>query len=95
MGKSLLFIIQGFVLFVCLYENEVLLGGFRCYFREIIYTVEEVELDFVVCRYIVLNRPYAFLQWVQQARIPEKYVLMGEPDHLWLKPMPNLMIGQR
>lgn len=43
--------------------------------------------------YIVLNRPYAFLQWVQQATIKEKYVLMGEPDHIWLKPMPNPMEG--
>lgn len=44
--------------------------------------------------YIVLNRPWAFMQWVQEAKIPEKYVLMSEPDHLWLRPMPNLMIGQ-
>ncbi len=43
--------------------------------------------------YIVLNRPYAFLQWVQQATIKEKYVLMGEPDHIWLKPLPNPMEG--
>ena len=43
----------------------------------------------------MLNRPYAFLQWVTQATIPEKYVLMSEPDHIWLKPMPNLMKGQR
>ena len=44
--------------------------------------------------YIVLNRPYAFLQWVQQATIKEKYVLMGEPDHIWLKPLPNPMVGE-
>lgn len=44
--------------------------------------------------YVVLNRPYAFLQWIQQATIPEKYVLMSEPDHVWLKPMPNLMKGE-
>lgn len=44
--------------------------------------------------YIVLNRPYAFLQWVQQAKIKEKYVLMGEPDHIWLKPLPNMMKGE-
>jgi len=43
--------------------------------------------------YIVLNRPYAFLQWVQKATIKEKYVLMGEPDHIWLKPMANPMEG--
>ena len=44
--------------------------------------------------YIVLNRPYAFLQWVQKAKIKEKYVLMGEPDHIWLKPLPNMMKGE-
>ena len=45
--------------------------------------------------YIVLNRPYAFLQWIKQVQIPEKYVLMCEPDHLWLKPMPNLMQNKK
>ncbi|CAL8466227.1 g5763 [Coccomyxa elongata] len=42
--------------------------------------------------YVVLNRPYAFVQWLQTAVFPERYVLMSEPDHLWLRPMPNLMI---
>ena len=41
--------------------------------------------------YVVLNRPYAFVQWTQKAKISEKYVLMSEPDHIWLKPMPNIM----
>ena len=41
--------------------------------------------------YVVLNRPYAFAQWTQQVKIKEKYVIMSEPDHVWLKPMPNLM----
>jgi len=45
--------------------------------------------------YIVLNRPWAFKQWVTAVTIPEKYVIMSEPDHIWLKPMPNLMVGQR
>ncbi|KAG2242798.1 hypothetical protein Bca52824_095354 [Brassica carinata] len=40
--------------------------------------------------YVVLNRPWAFVQWLQQADIKEDYVLMSEPDHsngrhaLWL-----------
>ena len=40
--------------------------------------------------YVVLNRPYAFLQWVQQylAGLEEDYVLMAEPDHIFLKPVP-------
>ncbi|CAO2825862.1 unnamed protein product [Amaranthus hypochondriacus] len=40
--------------------------------------------------YIVLNRPWAFVQWLQQADIKEDYILMAEPDHLIVKPIPNL-----
>jgi hypothetical protein len=46
-------------------------------------------------RYVVLNRPFAFVQWLAKADIPEAYVLMSEPDHVWLRPMPNLMAGER
>ena len=42
-------------------------------------------------RYVVLNRPYAIVQWLSAAVFPERYVLMCEPDHVWLRPMPNLM----
>ena len=41
-------------------------------------------------RYPVLNRPYALLQWIERADIPERYILMSEPDHLLLRPLPNL-----
>ena len=44
--------------------------------------------------YVVLNRPYAIKQWLDSTKIEEKYVLMSEPDHLWLKPLPNMMVGQ-
>ncbi|KAL7244374.1 hypothetical protein ACSBR1_016588 [Camellia fascicularis] len=40
--------------------------------------------------YIVLNRPWAFVQWLQQANIKEDYILMAEPDHIIVKPIPNL-----
>ncbi|WOG87762.1 hypothetical protein DCAR_0206993 [Daucus carota subsp. sativus] len=40
--------------------------------------------------YIVLNRPWAFVQWLQQANIEEDYILMSEPDHIIVKPIPNL-----
>ncbi|KVH90270.1 hypothetical protein Ccrd_007739, partial [Cynara cardunculus var. scolymus] len=40
--------------------------------------------------YIVLNRPWAFVQWLQQAEIKEDYILMSEPDHVIVKPIPNL-----
>ncbi|KAI4996235.1 hypothetical protein ZWY2020_046826 [Hordeum vulgare] len=40
--------------------------------------------------YIVLNMPWAFVQWLQQAKIEEEYILMAEPDHIFVKPLPNL-----
>ncbi|XP_042408865.1 hydroxyproline O-arabinosyltransferase 3-like [Zingiber officinale] len=40
--------------------------------------------------YIVLNRPWAFVQWLEKATIPEEYILMAEPDHVFIKPLPNL-----
>ncbi|OIW03100.1 hypothetical protein TanjilG_07252 [Lupinus angustifolius] len=40
--------------------------------------------------YVVLNRPWAFVQWLQQADIKEDYILMSEPDHIIVKPIPNL-----
>ena len=47
-----------------------------------------------LCSYVVLNRPWAIVQWLKQATLTERYVLMSEPDHIWLKPMPNLMRGE-
>ena len=44
--------------------------------------------------YIVLNRPYAFVQWVKKQNIPEKYVLMAEPDHVIIRPIPNFMTSE-
>jgi hypothetical protein len=41
--------------------------------------------------YPVLNRPYAFLQWIKASNITEDYILMSEPDHIFLRPIPNLM----
>ncbi|XP_039120814.1 hydroxyproline O-arabinosyltransferase 1-like [Dioscorea cayenensis subsp. rotundata] len=40
--------------------------------------------------YIVLNRPWAFVQWLQKANIEEEYIFMSEPDHIIVKPIPNL-----
>ncbi|XP_028757919.1 hydroxyproline O-arabinosyltransferase 1-like [Neltuma alba] len=40
--------------------------------------------------YIVLNRPWAFVQWLKEADIKEDYILMAEPDHIIVKPIPNL-----
>ncbi|KAL8542126.1 hypothetical protein ACS0TY_003112 [Phlomoides rotata] len=44
--------------------------------------------------YIVLNRPWAFVQWLEKATIPEEYIFMAEPDHIFLKPLPNLIIDE-
>ena len=45
--------------------------------------------------YSPINRPYAFLQWLDAASIPERYILMAEPDQLFIRPMPNLMHGDQ
>jgi hypothetical protein len=37
----------------------------------------------------VLNRPYAFQQWLATLDIEEDYIFMSEPDHLIIKPPPN------
>lgn len=41
--------------------------------------------------YPPLERPYAIQQWVEQADIPEQYVFLADPDHIFLRPLPNLM----
>ncbi|KAJ8756098.1 hypothetical protein K2173_024645 [Erythroxylum novogranatense] len=43
--------------------------------------------------YVVLNRPYAFVQWLERANIEEEFILMAEPDHIFLGPLPNLAHG--
>ncbi len=41
----------------------------------------------------MLNRPYAFAQWINKAKIAEKFILMSEPDHIFIRPLPNFMTG--
>ncbi|KAK9157421.1 hypothetical protein Scep_003995 [Stephania cephalantha] len=43
--------------------------------------------------YVVLNRPWAFVQWLEKATIDEEYILMAEPDHVFVNPLPNLAQG--
>ncbi|KAL8248291.1 hypothetical protein R6Q59_005159 [Mikania micrantha] len=43
--------------------------------------------------YVVLNRPWAFVQWLKRATIEEEYILMAEPDHIFVNPLPNLAHG--
>ncbi|KAI3472316.1 hypothetical protein Pfo_031109 [Paulownia fortunei] len=40
--------------------------------------------------YVVLNRPWAFVQWLEKSTIEEEYILMAEPDHIFINPLPNL-----
>ena len=44
------------------------------------------ELAKIAEGYVVLNRPYGLMQWVNKylSKIPEKYILMTEPDHLFI-----------
>ncbi|KAI3790539.1 hypothetical protein L2E82_03649 [Cichorium intybus] len=44
--------------------------------------------------YIVLNRPWAFVQWLERATIAEEYILMAEPIHIFVNPLPNLARGE-
>lgn len=43
--------------------------------------------------YVVLNRPWAFVQWLEKTAIEEEYILMAEPDHIFVNPLPNLAHG--
>ena len=42
--------------------------------------------------FVVLNRPYGFLQWVRKhaGGLPEPYVLMIEPDYIFVQPPPMM-----
>ncbi|KAI3426134.1 hypothetical protein D9Q98_008513 [Chlorella vulgaris] len=48
------------------------------------------EYQALAAGYVVLDRPFAFKQWVEQHlhKIPENYIWMGEPDHLFIRPPP-------
>jgi hypothetical protein len=46
--------------------------------------------------FVVLSRPNAFKQFFEKCpEIEEDYILMAEPDHLYLRPLDNLMGGRR
>ncbi|EFJ23955.1 hypothetical protein SELMODRAFT_150302 [Selaginella moellendorffii] len=44
--------------------------------------------------FVVLNRPWAFVQWFRDVEIEEDYVFMAEPDHIIIRPIPNLSTGE-
>lgn len=48
------------------------------------------EYQQIAAGYVVLDRPYAFKQWVEKYidTIPENYIWMGEPDHIFLHAPP-------
>ena len=35
-----------------------------------------------------MHRPWAFSQWLSRANIPEEYIFMSEPDHVFVSPPP-------
>tara|TARA_B110000977_G_scaffold139952_2_gene177687 strand:- start:2146 stop:3726 length:1581 start_codon:yes stop_codon:yes gene_type:complete len=44
--------------------------------------------------FVVLSRPNAFVEFFKKCgEIEEDYILMAEPDHLYLRPLDNLMNG--
>ena len=44
--------------------------------------------------FVVLSRPNAFVEFFEKCpEIEEDYILMAEPDHLYLRPLDNLMRG--
>ena len=44
--------------------------------------------------FVVLSRPFAFKQFFEKCpAIEEEFILMAEPDHMYIKPVPNLMRG--
>ncbi|KAF5959645.1 hypothetical protein HYC85_000854 [Camellia sinensis] len=60
------------------------------------YLIPMIYFPFVGLKsvgYIVLNRPWAFVQWLEKATIEEEYILMAEPDHIFVNPLPNLAHG--
>ncbi|KAI3519863.1 hypothetical protein L1887_09080 [Cichorium endivia] len=44
--------------------------------------------------HIVLNIPWAFVQWLERATIAEEYILMAELDHIFVNALPNLARGE-
>lgn len=45
--------------------------------------------------FVVMSRPQAIQQWLERCTVEEDYILMAEPDHLLLRPIPNLMHGDK
>ncbi|KAL1833106.1 hypothetical protein ACET3Z_002757 [Daucus carota] len=71
--------------------TRILHSGFADdYMHEIPTFVAQPLSEGVDQGYIVLHRPWAFVQWLKQANIEEDYILMAEPDHIIIKPIPNL-----
>lgn len=48
------------------------------------------DLERIADGYVMLNRPYAVQQWVKRyiTKIPEHFVLLAEPDHVFIRAPP-------
>jgi hypothetical protein len=40
--------------------------------------------------YVVFNKPWAIMKWLQKDTIKEEYILMVEPGHVFVNPFPSL-----
>lgn len=45
--------------------------------------------------YDLLNRPYGMLQWAYSTNATEDFVLIEESDHILMKALPNMMVGNQ
>jgi len=80
--------------------DEGQMGGFTRILHD---TSDGLEREIPTCMvdrlkdelgFVVLSRPYAFEQFFTKCpEIEEDYILMAEPDHVYIKPVPNLMNG--
>jgi hypothetical protein len=76
------------------------MGGFTRVLHDVADGLEDEIPTCIVDRledelgFVVLSRPFAFVQFFEKCpQIEEDFILMAEPDHLYIKPVPNLMRG--
>lgn len=59
--------------------------------------VSEIPEELTLHNYPPLNRPWAYVQIIREHwnKFPEPYILMAEPDHIFLSPPPMLATSQK
>ncbi|KVH87505.1 hypothetical protein Ccrd_025235 [Cynara cardunculus var. scolymus] len=76
--------------------TSIIISSFCCHPVKPLNKLSNIPSSFFLPQggYIVLNRPWAFVQWLERATIEEEYILMAEPDHIFVNPLPNLARGE-